>query len=105
MLVLVCTMQVRKAAPYCLHAAWSPEVDKEMVVLQVRAAVCAAHACVCAHAFHAFVCLCACCSAELSTPVAISQVLTAMPQACARLPPHARVRRAPAPHPSPSSAG
>eukprot|EP00967_Tisochrysis_lutea_P025580 scaffold29533_cov19-Tisochrysis_lutea.AAC.8 len=26
---------VRTAAPYCLHAAWSPDVDREMVVLQV----------------------------------------------------------------------
>jgi len=31
-------LQVRTAAPYCLHAAWSPDVDREMVVLQVRAA-------------------------------------------------------------------
>ncbi len=27
---------VRTAAPYCLHAAWTPEVDREMVLLQVR---------------------------------------------------------------------
>jgi hypothetical protein len=27
---------VRTAAPYCLKAEWSPDVDREMVLLQVR---------------------------------------------------------------------
>ncbi len=27
---------VREAAPYCLHAKWTIELDREMVMLQVR---------------------------------------------------------------------
>ncbi|KAF5838899.1 hypothetical protein DUNSADRAFT_1989 [Dunaliella salina] len=39
---------VRTAAPYCLHAAWSPEVDREMVVLQAEVAFIEAEAAVAA---------------------------------------------------------
>eukprot|EP00200_Dunaliella_tertiolecta_P013666 CAMPEP_0202394750 /NCGR_PEP_ID=MMETSP1127-20130417/93597_1 /ASSEMBLY_ACC=CAM_ASM_000462 /TAXON_ID=3047 /ORGANISM="Dunaliella tertiolecta, Strain CCMP1320" /LENGTH=1471 /DNA_ID=CAMNT_0048997397 /DNA_START=145 /DNA_END=4558 /DNA_ORIENTATION=- len=39
---------VRTAAPYCLHAAWSPDVDREMVVLQAEVAFIEAEAAVAA---------------------------------------------------------
>lgn len=37
---------VRTAAPYCLHPAWTPEVDREMVLLQAQVTYLEAEACV-----------------------------------------------------------
>ena len=39
---------VRTAAPYCLHPAWTPEVDREMVLLQAQVTYLEAEACVAA---------------------------------------------------------
>ena len=37
---------VRTAAPYCLHPSWTPEVDREMVLLQAQVTYLEAEACV-----------------------------------------------------------
>lgn len=39
---------VRTAAPYCLYATWTPEVDREMVLLQAQVTYLEAEACVAA---------------------------------------------------------
>jgi len=67
-------MQVRTAAPYCLHSQWSPDVDKEMVVLQVCVCVCmCVCVCVCVRA-----CVCVCVlSQRISEPSTLHEAACA----------------------------